>query len=301
MAVKKNGASQDAPETLPAVVEAAGVPSLVGDAVPEWARGASGVAPAEARDITLPLIKIGQGTSEEVKSGLVKEGDFFLNVTRQTLAEAGKPLNFVILARSIEYILWKDRKFEGGGIMTRAHYDGVGYAWQHPYTKFNNKIDGKIPVVWETKKYVGRKGDPDNELYDNLGQWNSEIPGQPKSGIAATAHYNLVVYLLDYDQIAGFSLSRSQVKPAQDLNGIIDLMGRQKKLCSRAFRAITLDKTNQQGQKYKNLLFQPNGYVQDAELGAYLLQQTERFNAGFEIDQTGNNEGGDAAPSDGKF
>lgn len=220
--------------------------------------GPTGAEGIESADITIPRIKLGQGTSEEVKDGTLKEGALFLNLTKDVLAEPGKPLRGIVIARSKEYILWRPRKDNGGGILARAKpvhtKDGVRYQWDKPNTKFEVKVDGKIKVTWTTKKFIDE---------DGLDQWGSEIPGNADSDIAATAHHNYVLVLPDHgDLVAALSLSRSQAKKAKDFNALLRLGTAP--LPSRVFTFTSIDEHNDQGD-FKNIKVENAGFVQDKD------------------------------------
>lgn len=170
-------------------------------------------------DLTLPRIKLGQGTSQEVKDAEVKYGDLFLNITKTALVGQGQPIEVVVLARSKEFILWRPRK-DGGGILNRARpvqtKEGVRYQWETPNETYNVKLDGKTPVTWEVGQYVDE---------DGTDEWGSENPDDPKSGKAATVHYNYVVALPEHGNvIAAFSLSRTSVKVAKVWNSLIAML-----------------------------------------------------------------------------
>lgn len=233
-------------------------------------KGKLGTESIEASDVTVPRIKIGQGTSDEVKSGLLKEGDQFLNLTKQVLAANGKPLPIVVIARSKEYILWRPRKDNGGGILARAKRvetkDGVRYQWDKPNTDFKVKVEGLVDVTWHTANYIDE---------DGLDKWASEIPGNAASGIAATAHHNYVVALPTFeDMIAAISLSRSTSRKAKDFNALLKL-GKGAPMFGRVFNATTADAQNDKGQKFKTVDFSNAGYVDPASFTNY----EEMFNS----------------------
>lgn len=250
-------------------------------------RGTEGI---EAADVTIPRIKIGQGTSEEVKDGTLNEGDLFLNLTKEVLAEDGAPLRFTVIARGKEYILWRPRKDNGGGILARAKPvntpDGVRYRWDKPNTTFDVKVDGKVKAEWTTQEYIDE---------DGLDQWGSEIPGNSDSGIAATAHHNYVVVLLDHDEmVAALSLSRSTARKAKDFNALLKLGSAP--MFGRVFTATTVDEHNDQGD-FKSVKIENAGYVED--------DQFPRFKGMFEsfagrVINVDVSDKGDDTPDDNK-
>lgn len=184
--------------------------------------GPTGAENIESKDITIPRLKIGQAISDEVKSGQVVEGALFLNVTSTAIWNPGDaPLPCVIVGLGKEYILWRDRLDNGGGIIDRARpmrdaeTGNIRYAWGDPNKKHTNKVKGLVDVVWETKTYI------DEDLLD---AWGTEIPGKADSGPAATAHHNYLLLLPTAGNvIAAMSMSRTGVKVAKGLNAAIKM------------------------------------------------------------------------------
>ena len=238
-------------------VQAANVPSFLAGY-----KGVTGTEGIEAADVTIPRVKIGQSMSDEVKSGDLKEGTLFLNVGAEVLAEPGKPLNVVLVARAKEYILWRPRKDNNGGILARARPvktpDGVRYAWDKPNTSFEVKVEGKTKVTWKTGVYVD-----DNDI----AEWGSEIPGDKESGIAATLHYNFVVMLPDFDNmLAALSMSRTAVGPAKDWNEMLKRKSNVP-IFARKFAVVSVD-DNRGDDKFKNFKVTPEGFVDEADFNA---------------------------------
>lgn len=264
-------------------------------ATPEYLKdykGPTGSEGIDVKDVTIPRILIGQAMSDQVKDKVVKEGDLFLNITAEVLAEAGKPLRFVPLVVGKEYILWRDRK-DGGGIFARARRtetpNGVRYAWDKPNQEFKHKIDGKLAVTWKTGKYVEE---------DGLGDWGSEIPGDKESKIAATAHHNIIVALPDHGNlIAAFSLSKSQAKRAKDFNAMLKLSNAP--IFARQFTATTEEETSDEN-RYMNVRMKPDGFVADkAAFEAYKGMALGFEGVNVTVDHT-NADGGDEAASKAK-
>lgn len=258
-------------------------------------------------DIQIPQIKIGQGTSDEVKEGLLDEGDLFLNVDGTVLAKAGTPLRMVIVGKDTEYLLWRDRKDQTGDrVMARAKRvklsgpmgDYVKHKWDKPNQTFETKLNGQLKVQWTTGEYVED---------DGLGEWGSEIPGDTESKIAAQKHFNYVVYLPDQDMVASLSLSRTATKPAKSLNTLLMMGGAP--IFARVIEATSYtDQRN--GDKFANWKFRvpaggPEAKFVSAETFAKTSDLFKQFEAeGFAVDHT---EAGEAAPgadgetAEGKF
>jgi hypothetical protein len=266
----------------------AGLPAYLKDYA-----GPTGTDTIENEDVTIPRIKLAQSMTPEVQQGTVPLGALFLNVTGEVLAEPGKPLRIVPIVQGKEFILWKDRQFDGGGIFARAKkvYDEsegrARYAWDKPGQTFENKIKGIQKVTWNTLRYV------DENQMDKFGSANVD---DPDSHPAATAHHNYVVVLPDHDNlVAALSLSNSGVKKAKDFNAMLK-MGNAP-IFSRVFECVTVDETNAAGDDFKNYSFKPGGFVEDANVFEYTKSLHEGFaERGFTVDQS--DEGGDETASD---
>lgn len=248
-------------------------------------KGPLGTENIDSGDVTIPRLKIGQAMSQEVKDEAVKEGALFLNVTGETVWEPGNdPLPALIVARNKEFILWRPREDNGGGILARAkpvRENGVTrYRWDKPNQSFEVKVGGKVKVTWKTKEYIDQ---------DGLDQWGSEIPGDKESGIAATAHHNYVVLLPTHNNVvAAVSMSRAGVKKAKDLNAALKMGDVRYPLPTRKFALSTIDEKSDQGD-YKNWQVKPDGYLgkEDGELAALAMQYFKGFEStGYTVDQT---------------
>jgi hypothetical protein len=282
-ASKKPGTAVDTvkPESKAVAVQNGGaaLPSYL-----QGFRGPTGAEDIDSGDITIPRLKIGQSMSEEVKSGKVKEGDLFLNVTGEVVAKAGTTLEAVLVARGKEYILWRPRKDNNGGILARAKPvntdDGKRYAWDKPNQTFDVKVEGKIAAKWKTGKYIED---------DGLGEWGSEIPGDKDSGIAATAHHNFVVALPTLgNMVAALSLSRSQAKKAKDWNAVLKMSPAP--ICARKFNISTVSETSGENE-YKNFDIKPAGFVdEDAYRNIYAPMAQSFVGRSLNVDQS---DGGD--------
>lgn len=253
--------------------------------------GPTGTEGIENEDITIPRIKIGQSMSEEVKNGDIAEGALFLNVSGDVLCEPGEQLEFVLLARSKEYILWNPRE-DGGGILARAKpvdtNDGVRYAWDKPNQTFDVKVGGKVKVKWKTKTYIDE---------DGLAEWGSEIPDDKESGIAATAHHNFVVVIPSKDGlVAALSFSRSSAKKAKDFNALLKLGGRVP-VFARKFTIGTVDEKNDKGA-FKNFVVKPNGFVDEKSFKVYQTMAEGFTNMNYSVDHS---DGDDDAETDARM
>lgn len=218
-------------------------------------KGHTGTEDMGADDVAIPRIKLGQALTAEVKDGVVKDGDLFLNVSQEVLAAKGEPLRIIPLVRTKEYILWNPQR--GEGILARAFPVNVNgttrFEWDQPGAVFDVKVEKKN-VTWELKKYVDE---------NNMDKWGSAIPGDPDSGIAATLHYNFIVALPDDGNfIAALSLSKTQVKRAKEFNALLKMSSAP--IFSRVFTVEATSEKNSEGE-FNNLKFKPAGFVESQE------------------------------------
>lgn len=234
----------------------------------------------DAKDLTIPRIKVAQDQSPEVKAGDVARGSLFLNVTGEELAVFGKPLVFIPIIASKEYILWRDQQDGGGGLLARARpviEEGrVRYKWDKPNATFTTKIKNVVPVSWSTGAYIDE---------DGLDQWGTQIEGNADSPPAASVHYNYLVMLPEHGNVmAAFSLSKTQVKRAKDLNAMLEMSNLD--IFARRFRVTVEPDRNTNNQEFFNIRFKPAGVVQDEDLYNYAKKQHEHFaEAGFVVVQ----------------
>lgn len=262
-------------------------------AVPDYLKGydgPTGTENIETTDVTIPRLKIGQGLTAEVKEGLVKDGDLFVNLGAQIVAEKGATLRFVPLAYAKEFILWRPREDNGGGILARARpvYDEtnhrVRYKWDKPNESFEVKLKGIVKVKWTTGQYIDE---------DGLDQWGSENPADKSSGIAATAHLNYVVALPDYeDMLVAFSFSRTTTRAGKDLNGLLK-QGRAP-MFARVFTAATFGDKREKGD-FNNVKIMPDGFVSEDKFHDY-RERAEQFATGFVVDQS-DEDASDGVPA----
>jgi len=229
-------------------------------------------------DVTIPRVKLAQGLTPEVKAGTVLDGALFLNIDGTVLADPEKPLRFIPVAKSKEFILWNPQR--GEGILARArpvqHGGRTRYEWDKKDSAFEVKFKDGPKVTWNTKTYVDENG---------MDKWGSRIPGDDDSGPAATAHFNYVVVLPDHgNMVAALSLSRSQVKRAKDLNALFK-MG-DLPFFARFFEVQTTPEKNDDGD-YFNYKFVPAGTLEDANTFTHAKALHDGFvETGYTVDQS---------------
>lgn len=266
----------------------AAVPSTQEVAVPDFLQqyqGPLGTEGIDSEDITIPRLKIAQSLTPQVKDGILQEGSLFINVTSDPVWIPGQPpLPAIIVARSKEFILWRDLMDDGGGILARAkarvYEDKNGkftrYEWDNQHQSFVNRIGGKVPVTWETKQYVDENG---------MDSWGSEIPGDKTSGIAATGHHNFLVMLPTRDMaLVAISLSKTGVKIAKNINAALK-EGRYP-IFARQWNLTTVDETSKD-RKYKNWRFSPAGLVHNKQVFALAQAAFDEYlNKDYIVEQT---------------
>lgn len=270
---------------VPAVKKDAALPAFL-----QEYKGRTGAEGIESNDVTIPRVMIGQAMTQAVKDGELEEGDIYLNIGHEKLADAGKPLPVVILATIKEYILWRPQEDNGGGVLARARKvvgrDGeTRFKWDKPNQSFEVKVGGKVKVVWKTKEYIDQ---------DGLGEYGSEIPGDSESGRAATLHYNYIVALPSQDDmLAAVSLSKSKERKGRDLNSLLKRQAQAKNIpiWSLAFNLSSVDDKNQSSQEYKNVEFTNNGYVPDDKFAFYTNIANSLASKNVTFDETPDGEG----------
>lgn len=249
--------------------------------LPDYLRnyeGPTGAEGIENDDLTIPRIYLAQGLTPAVKDGKVNDGDLFLNLTETALAEAGEPLVIVPLIRTKEYLLWRNREDDDGGVMARATLRDDGkYHWDKPHETFET-VYGKPP-----KKVVYETGDPfESTDEEGLHVWGSSFPEDPDSPPAAAVHYNYIVMLPEHDgMIAGISLSKTQVGRAKDFNAMLKLGNAP--IFARKFVVVSED-DKRGNNDFKNYRFRPAGFVDEATMRSNLaiIESFEGINVNFD-------------------
>jgi hypothetical protein len=269
--------------------------------VPDWMKEYQGEGQQDINrdDILMPRLKLGQSMTPEVKDGLAKEGDFIHSITKEVLCAAGDILPIIPITYAKEYILWYDRKGpHGGGLAARARRTPVvggivRYMWDKPNTVFEDKLEGKIQVRYQTARFIDE---------DHLGDWGSQIPGDKESGPAATETHNYVVMLptFNYDMIA-LSLSRTANRKAKEFNSMLK-MGTVPTY-ARIYKLASVP--DQSGDnKFANYAFSGFELVRDQELFHKLRAMHESLKErGFNVDYSDEESSHTSAPAqdDGKF
>ena len=205
----------------------------------------------DASDITIPQIKLLQGTSpqcrdyDEAKPGLFWHTGF---------DRAFDGVNFVVCSRRKKYLL-QTPLVDKQGILARADdaktWDRLG--------EWEVLIDKRNKVTWKvTTLDVAKSG---------LASWGTSDPSDPNSPPAATLFYEYLILLPDALDLGPcvMSLARSSLKRAkQGLNDKIALQASNRRpMQSLLFSAGSTPETNADNQNFFNWRFRSAGFVNE--------------------------------------
>lgn len=226
-------------------------------------------------DVEIPVIKIMQALSPEVVDGLAEPGDFFHTILEENVGtpcyrqhngkniKEGSELRISVLKITKEYVLWRPREHDDGGIIDRAPYDPKrkSFFWNNPNQNYQVTLDNKQTVEWST-------GDRIDQGLD-LAAWGTSDPSDPSSKPAATKTFYLLVHLPDFPEL-GISMmmfSRSQIKPLKKLAGRIKLNSANGlDIYMPLYNVKTISQTNNDSKTYKNINFSPAGYIEESQI-----------------------------------
>lgn len=203
-------------------------------------------------DVTVPRIKLLQGTSKEIEAfSHAKIGHYWHTGLDMDL---GPTLDFIVCSRNKKMLLVAPLH-DGQGILARADdcktWDKTG-SWEV-------SLDPKKPKVL-TKWTIDTK----DVAASAVAEWGSSDPDNEDSPPAATLFYDYLVILPDHLDIgpAVLSLARSQIKRARKgLNDKIELHATAgRPMQALIFRATTTTEQSISGD-YKNMQFQANGFA----------------------------------------
>jgi len=128
----------------------------------------AGLDKVRSKDIVLPRATLMQALSPKVaKEGKFKAGDIVHNIDDTLLAEPGARIKIVVIKHFLQWIAWKDREVNNGGIL-ESSYDESGAlakkfergenSWQqvdengNPVTK-QKKGEGTVPAMVTLVEY----------------------------------------------------------------------------------------------------------------------------------------------------
>lgn len=204
----------------------------------------------DSNDVTLPQIKLLQGTSEQITVfDNATPGEFWHTGMDKPL---GKSLRFVVCSRRKKYLLQAPLD-DGQGVLARAD-DAL--TWDRK-GKWNIKVDKKTTVEWEIADLdVAKSG---------LTEWGTFDPSDENSPPAATLFYEYLVLLPDFLELgpAVLSLARSAIKKAKKgLNDKITLHTNSgRPMQAIVFEARVVTEQNDSNQDFFNWMFTGAGFA----------------------------------------
>lgn len=205
-------------------------------------------------DMTLPRIKLLQGTSNEIGTfNDAKPGIFWHSGFDVPLGES---FDFIICSRNKKYLLVAPLH-DGQGILARSDdaktWDRMG--------KWEVSLDSKRPKVLTTWEI----GDLDL-IKSGVADWGSQDPSNEDSPPAATLFYDYLVLLPDHPELGPsiLSLARSQIKKAKKgVNDKVELhTSAGRPMQSIRFRAGVVSEESAAGPFF-NYQFIQNGFADE--------------------------------------
>jgi hypothetical protein len=230
------------------------------DAKPSYLAALEAKGPAKSRDnfdqsdVSVPRIKLLQGTSKEVEAyDSASPGRFWHTGLDMDL---GPELKFIVCSRNKKMLLVAPLH-DGQGTLARSD---DGRTWDKTGS-WEVSLDPKKPKVL-TKWTIDTK----DVATSKVTQWGSSDPDNPDSPPAATLFYDYLVILPDHLDIgpAVMSLARSQIKRAKKgLNDKIELHASAgRPMQSLIFKATPTTEQGVAGD-YKNMQFVASGFASE--------------------------------------
>lgn len=236
----------------------------------------------DSSDVTIPRVKLLQGTSEEIANyDNAKIGHFWHTGLDMDL---GSEVRFIVADRRKQYLLMAPIQ-DGQGILARSedckNWDTTG--------KWSVRFKGrKEPVEWEiTDKDV---------TVDGLTSWGSQLPDDPDSPPAATLFYDYLVYLPDFPDLGMCILScaRTQIKKAKKgLNDKIQIQKDNGRPMQTLIFSLGSVDDSADGQDFKNVKFTFKGFVQQREVFDKMMEYSGALSRLKLADEYGAVEGQD--------
>jgi hypothetical protein len=226
------------------------------DEVPEFMSGdaGKGLESVGAEDVSVPRIKLMQGTSPELTTfDDLRQGDFWHTANEVNL---GQKFLAVPVYRDKRYILWRPQD-SGGGILARAD---DGKTWIPANTSFEVKLDAKQggkTVTWTTGDTVENSG---------LALWGTSDPEDSSSPPAATLMYNFVLVFPEHPELAPAILTfqRSTVGVARKFLGT--LKTRNRPIFGQVYEFCSVGATNKDGKPFRSIVPRAAGLIADKAL-----------------------------------
>ncbi len=225
-----------------------------GDNLPDYLKGMSGQVNADdgfgADDIAIPMIKLLQGTSEEITLHDAASPGMFWHTGMDI--SLGDNIQFIICGRRRKYLLQAPMD-DGQGILARAD-DAITWDREGSWTV---QVDKKTKVTWEIADTNVEKS--------GLAGWGTYDPDDDNSPPAATLFYDYLVIVLGHENLgaAVLSAARSQIKKCKKgINDKIQLhASNSRPMQALVFDAKPVTEQNDAGQDYFNYNFTSGGFA----------------------------------------
>ena len=203
----------------------------------------------DASDVSIPMVKLLQGLSEECKNfSSAQSGHFWHTGADMSM---GPDFRFVIASRRKKYLLIAPIE-DGQGVLARSD-DAV--TWDRTGS-WEIKIDKKTKVTWSIDNL--------DVVKSGLTEWGTSDPSDENSTPAATLVYEYLILLPDHLELgpAVMSLARSGIKKAKKgLNDKIQLhRNNGRPIQSLVFLAKSNEEQSPSGS-YNNWSFTSGGFA----------------------------------------
>lgn len=230
------------------------VPVGGNSALPAFLQGknlGSGLQGLDSSDLIIPLVKLLQGTSEQLTTyDDAKSGEFWATGMDIPL---GEEFIFTPLLNRKRYMLMPPLYDGQKGVFARAD---DGKTW-NTLGKWPVRFKGiRTPIDWEIKDLDVRRS--------GLSEFGTAIPDNPDSNPAATLFYDFLALVHNKPMVTTpvlVSLARSAAKKGKDLQSKIGFMPGAP-MWSRKFRATRYQDNNPSGD-FWNWTFASNGFVDE--------------------------------------
>ena len=231
-----------------------------------------------AEDITLPMVKLLQGTSEEITvHDNAKPGTFWHTGADENLGES---IQFIPISRSKMYLL-QTPMIDSQGVIARAMdaktWDRTG-SWEV-------KIDRKTTVTWTI--------DDLDVAASGLTAFGTSDPDDENSPPAATLFYRYLVLIRGREELGPcvLLLARTMIKRAR--KGLNDKIAHHKShgrpMQALVFEARAAEAQNDAGQDYNVMNFYSRGFATEEEFSICEAASEQFENYSFDEGHIDNN------------
>lgn len=217
-----------------------------------------GLSNIRSKDVTIPRVQLMQAMSKLVATeGKFKSGDMVHNIDQKLIAEPDAPVKIVVIKHYLQWIEWKDRDVNNGGINDSSLDENSALARRYARGETSRPwLDEAGNRVMKTVKVKG-------------------VPTQVECDLTLIEYHNFVVLMPEISASAPILIScgKTNWKHGKNLcsrmktrEGIPMLVNGVRKLVpAPAFAGLytvkTTNETNSSGQTYKVFKFDNAGWV----------------------------------------